>query len=1410
MSYEEQIQTLPRPITLTALSQLSRSRLSERDRYTPWLKAREKDNQYIYTEEEACDAYMASYTIWHAAKLGDAFTNLPRSLRGKINVIDFACGQGIGTLYLYEFIEKNNLPITINKIILIEPSALSLHRAEINITAAHPEAKTISVNKKLDQLTKEDIGIGDGLPILNIFSNILDIENIDLKLLSENLRANEQVYNIVSVVSPYYFAGARRIDAFLSYFSRPLKEYVAIERQVKSPYTSYIRQFALVPNQANQIIHYEYYPAAHFKAGYLLDCMVNEQHLDYREYEQLTYFDVYAPFDLGASISDDMNPILAVLHNIISRGLPTKASPFVEKVFNEKLKRSNLISQYGGISYPSKSIIDIDSLQLSKDIEKNTLLYTPMAIARLQMVLVEAMIAGKLSVEEKEWNILVEEQDVPFASIAIEDFKQMYEHLSALIESVDSKHLPQINLDVIASSKYQGSPLQMAQNCSYGQTDLHRSKVYDCVIVNSSNVNDDDVGFSEYKVKNDCYFAVYSAPNNHAERYIYTTNRIDYCPLVARDTQGSYQPLVEPVAHLKYFLQLLFRKQDFRPGQLPILSRAMSNQSVIGLLPTGGGKSLTYQLAAMLQPGITLVIDPLKSLMSDQYEGLLHVQIDCCTYTNAALSKQEREKREAYLESSQILFMFLSPERLCIQSFRNRLKNMQELHIYFAYGVIDEVHCVSEWGHDFRFSYLHLGRNLYNYVLPKQNEGNEHISLFGLTATASFDVLADVERELSGNGAFPLDQDAIVRYENTNRLELQYRIITINDKKYGNTFFVEQEKNDEIGDVIRNVEPALQELLEPENVQRIKDRFIQRENILDPKKIQYIQDTDLTIPISHDWYNHPEDGGAMIVFCPRTAGSIGVNDSDKKVGIASAVRKQLLGNKADSIGTFIGGTNLTDVEEQEQLISQKEFIAGKKNIMVSTKAFGMGIDKPDVRFTLNVNHSGSLEGFVQEAGRAGRDRKMALANILYCPKTFSVQNAKTRHMEVMTSDFAVHKFFYEGNFVGMKFEKYIMNFLLAQKSIQNVEEDDDNVKKSEKTVSGFLDTLLNAKVGDCLVYEISYREGDGDFTKINEVLEKENLPRFKKTPDEQGYMYGYVEYGQAISKAIYRMCCVGVIDDFTQDYANKTFRIVAQRKEEEQYFEALRQFLLRYYSVERTEEKLEEARELKGQNAIHRCIGYITKFVYEQVAIKRYRALEDMESFCQSGISTEDNWLEVNEDLKDYIYYYFNSKYAREHYTTQNGEPFSLVVDTDEGKKSSFEVLMKYLRVVDEDALDAGDSQIGNIKHLQGAVRLIRRALNESNYTIDLLNVYCLMFVGIGNNDGLIKELRDSYINGYLSLRKNTSDKGEFLKMIKKYKTELHKRNDKIDISQLDEWDALAEASEHILFFNQFKKNYLN
>ena len=368
---------------------------------------------------------------------------------------------------------------------------------------------------------------------------------------------------------------------------------------------------------------------------------------------------------------------------------------------------------------------------------------------------------------------MVEEKDVPFAAIAIKDFKALFNNLSQLTRDYSDLILPEIDLEIISNATFCDSPLHLDSSVSKKPEDHHQKKVYDFVldfsILELSGINED--ALSKYKCLNDCYFKLRSVREAKRDRTVYTSSIIKYKDLVEKTDQG-YVDIEENKAYLNYFLNYLFRKENFRPGQLPILDRALKKLPVIGLLPTGGGKSLTYQIAALLQPGITMVIDPLISLMKDQFDGLISNGIDCCTYINSTVSSSEKKQREWRMESSQLLFVFVSPERLSILKFRERLKHMHDYNVYFSYGVIDEVHCVSEWGHDFRFSYLHLGRNLYNYVRAKEEE----ISLFGLTATASFDVLADVERELSGNGSFLLDSETIVRYENTNRLELQYKV----------------------------------------------------------------------------------------------------------------------------------------------------------------------------------------------------------------------------------------------------------------------------------------------------------------------------------------------------------------------------------------------------------------------------------------------------------------------------------------------------------------------------------------------------------------------------------------------------------------------------------------------------------
>ena len=1056
-------------------------------------------------------------------------------------------------------------------------------------------------------------------------------------------------------------------------------------------------------------------------------------------------FEVLAPFDMTAH--KNLCPIYALVSNLISRGCPTIASQKVLDAISSKNRAKSLN-----------------------------------AVARIQKTFVEAIISDRLDLKKDTWEILVIEDDTSVAKLAFNDFAELYYHIVTMTQNYSYMTLPTINVHSKKEAK----------------TDI----TYDAIIDVSIDqiCNPEEVVFSKYKANNDCYFIVRSSKTVYAERLLYTTERIKYKPFVERDAQGNYHNIEEVCAHLRYFLNLIFRKEDFRPGQLPILSRALQLKSVIGLLPTGGGKSLTYQLAAMLQPGVTLVVDPLKGLMKDQYDGLQKTGIDCISFINGDIVGEERTKREQALTGSQTQIMFLSPERLSIHRFRDVLRSMRESDVYFAYGVIDEVHCVSEWGHDFRLAYLHLGRNLYNYVLPKEVEGEDnHISLFGLTATASFDVLADVERELSGNNSYSLEEDATVRYENTNRLELQYYICHIDASTASTTWDVGEIKEETLLNVINDSTEKLREIQDESVVEGIKKRFLERENISNNQEIVEVNSTDLSIEIKNEWYSSRNTDTAGIIFCPRAGKEEEKENEEKKAKPVTlsvpSVANKLTKNGIDLISTYKGGDDTR---------CQEDVLEGNTNLMGATKAFGMGIDRSNVRLTIHLNHPSSLESFVQEAGRAGRDRKMALATIMYTDKQFQEQNIRTRLMEWHSADYEVNKFFYDANFLGENFELFVMQMLLSCLPMRITNEEFLGIEnKTSGNSQGILQFIKLYPQNSRLTYYISYHEDELLLEHYNQQLKSALLPIFE-TPSirnnrarKQKYGYGYAQYKDAIQKAIYRMCVIGLIDDFTEDYWKKEFRIVTICQDESHYYDYLSQYYRKYYSEDRVEIMINEVKQMAvNDGVIMACLKHLTSFIYRSIADKRARGILDMEQFCNLAISSGKDWKETNEELKDFIYYYFNSKYARESFVTydssvQQEVPFSLKDDTNhdihkESETTDFNLVKKYMRVVDP-AIVNNDSQKDNIKHLQGAVRLIRRAVSEMNPVLNLLNIFCILFLGQQENEMLEEEL----YNDYKAVMKLYSSQGklnlldEYTQLLIEHRTLLFEDKEYIEKIQL-------------------------
>lgn len=330
---------------------------------------------------------------------------------------------------------------------------------------------------------------------------------------------------------------------------------------------------------------------------------------------------------------------------------------------------------------------------------------------------------------------------------------------------------------------------------------------------------------------------------------------------------------------LRAALRRIYGYDDFRPGQLDVIVPLMEGRSVLGLMPTGAGKSICFQLPAALLPAATVVISPLIALMKDQVEGLPSRLYRRATLINSSLDPGEAERRMEAIASGEVSLVYAAPERLRHRSFVRALKRRG-----VSLFVIDEAHCVSLWGHDFRPDYFFIRDVLEDLGKP---------TVLALTATATPEMQQDISRQLG----VPLLQVNLGTFRPNLRLAVQ-------------RVFGEAEKWS-----------ALLELLR-------------------------------------------EEQGPAIIYVDR-----------RRLTEDLASRLQQEGIPAEA---YHAGMSR---EARDQ--TQSRFMLGETRVMAATVAFGMGVDKADVRLVVHYNLPRSLEAYYQEAGRAGRDGLPARCVLLY-------------------------------------------------------------------------------------------------------------------------------------------------------------------------------------------------------------------------------------------------------------------------------------------------------------------------------------------------------------------------------------------------------------------------------------------
>ncbi len=420
--------------------------------------------------------------------------------------------------------------------------------------------------------------------------------------------------------------------------------------------------------------------------------------------------------------------------------------------------------------------------------------------------------------------------------------------------------------------------------------------------------------------------------------------------------------------------------------------------------------------------------------MKDQVDGLRRNNIDSCLLINSTLQGEEKRKAMRRMADGEVQFVFISPERLQMEEFRDILHDMFTQGFYFSYCVIDEVHCVSEWGHDFRTAYLRLGENAIKYCKTKNDR---QIPLFGLTATASYDVLADVQRELSGNDeSRRLPEDAIIRSEFTKRSELQYVIeeVTFPTGAVDNIWDLKRSlggnKQQRVLRLLSEIPNTMQDFLSNPYTVFNEDQWILNEG----REQDAFQNMQINAYNPDNFYTNQN---AALIFCPHTKGIFGVTDKFKSDRNGVPVIREgyydhLSQIETLKVGYFIGSGSDNEVAskiiQEESFESQDKFINSELNMMVATKAFGMGIDKENIRFTIHVNYPGSIESYVQEAGRAGRDGKMALSYILFNDQSVNIPTED----EPIDHDLDINMYFHKNSFKGIAKELAVLDELLTE------------------------------------------------------------------------------------------------------------------------------------------------------------------------------------------------------------------------------------------------------------------------------------------------------------------------------------------------------------------------------------------
>jgi ATP-dependent DNA helicase RecQ len=589
---------------------------------------------------------------------------------------------------------------------------------------------------------------------------------------------------------------------------------------------------------------------------------------------------------------------------------------------------------------------------------------------------------------------------------------------------------------------------------------------------------------------------------------------------------------------LRYFLQYIFRMDAFREGQVEALQRTLQGKDTIVLLPTGAGKSVIFQLAALLLPGVSVVVAPLVSLIEDQIDNLGRHGIDRTLGISQILTKTGAlpDALKSF-GTGQFLITYVSPERFQTPSFRESLRQVAQ-SIAFNLVAIDETHCVSEWGHDFRTAYLNLGRTARSYC----KSASWPPPVLALTGTASHAVLRDVQRILEIT-----EHDAIITPETFDRKNLHFQVVAC---------------------------PSA------EKTASLRGLFLSR-----------IPAT-FNSNINEFYLDHSRSSNGGICFCPHVRGDFGVQRISDEATRAGVPNRFYAGDLEK-----LGSGRDWDGYKRDTM---RQFKNNRIAVLVATKAAGMGLDKPNIRFTVHYGIPSSIEAYYQECGRAGRDGKPA-----QCYLILSVDH-QTRAQRLLSPELGLEP---------------------LRKLHDQVDWDsaDDVTRALFFHVNAFSGVEAEAAQAASLVEQMA-------------PLTRERQVRLVAPTDADS---------KAMEKAMLRFLTLGVISDYTVDYGNREITAKLSGATQEQIGERFAKYVAGYNrgSVRAEVSKL-SGRGLSHEAFVLHAGRVLLEFIYSTIEQGRRRALREMLALGQFAASVEAD--RQDSVIRQRILRYLETSYSEE------------------------------------------------------------------------------------------------------------------------------------------------------------------